>query len=70
MFLLTHPTIVVTTDDRLIATNIGFHAVLTTAAGRAAAKRCAGGALIDLSDWIDRGTAPEIRGRGESAALK
>jgi len=64
------PTIVVTTDDRLIATNIGLHAVLTTAVGRAAAKRCAGGALIDLSDWIDRGTAPELRGRGESAALK
>jgi hypothetical protein len=70
MFLLTHPTIVVTTDDRLIAADIGFHAVVTTTVGWAAAKRCAGVALIDLSDWVGWGTAPEIRMRGESAALK
>ena len=68
MFLLTYPAIVVATDNRLIATNIGFHAVLTTTLGWAAAIRCAGGALIDLSDWVDRGTAPDS-GRGDSPAL-
>jgi hypothetical protein len=57
MFLFTYPAIVVATDNRLIATNVGFHAVVTTTLGWAAAIRCAGGTVIDLSDWVDRGTA-------------
>ena len=52
MLLLTYPTIVVTTDNRLIATNICFHTGVTTL-GWTAAIWCAGGALINLSDWIE-----------------
>jgi len=69
MFLFTYPAVVVATDNRLIATNVGFHAVMTTTVGWAAAKRCAGVALIDLSDWVDRGTAlGSVLGRGSVAS--
>jgi len=46
------PAIVVATDNRLIATNICFLTGVTTTLGWAAAIGCAGGALIDLSDWV------------------
>ena len=52
MLLITYPAIVVATDNRLIATNICLLTGVTTTLGWAAAVRCTGGALIDLSDWV------------------
>jgi hypothetical protein len=52
MLLVTHPAIVVATDNRLIATNIGLLAGVATTLGWAAAIWRASGAVVDLSDWV------------------
>jgi len=63
------PTIVVATDNRLIATNICFLTGVTTTLGWAAAIWCARGALIDLSDWVvTLAWTSRDRGRGWEAS--
>ena len=54
MLLVTHPAIVVATDNLLIATNIGLLAGVATTLGWAAAIWRAGRAIVGLGDWAAR----------------
>ena len=72
----THPAIVVATDNRLTTINIGFLTSVATTLGWATAIGRAGGALIDLGDWVvlaltaQGGLRGSLRGIWEPSGLQ